>query len=89
MTEQVNIADAEGETALHCAANVGSVTVVKQLLHAKANPNVHEKVEGNNPLMLAAKVRICSNIGSYCNAARIFQCLSFIDRSKRGYEQAE
>ena len=54
--KDVRIEQAEGFTALHEAAQIGSETVVKLLLDAGANPSARAK-DGRTPLSIARKGR--------------------------------
>jgi ankyrin repeat protein len=49
----VNLRDADGDTALHGAAETGNVEVMRLLLDKRADPNTRNK-EGGTPLMWAA-----------------------------------
>jgi ankyrin repeat protein len=49
----VNVQDADGDTALHGAAENGNVEIITMLLDKGANPNVKNKL-GGTPLMWAA-----------------------------------
>jgi ankyrin repeat protein len=49
----VNLRDADGDTALHGAAETGNVEIMRLLLDKRADPNTRNK-EGGTPLMWAA-----------------------------------
>jgi len=50
----VNTVDSRGETALHAAASLGSVRLVRVLLGAEADVTIKDK-EGNTPADTAAE----------------------------------
>lgn len=63
----VNFADEKGNTPLHAAATVKTVTCTRKLLAAGANPNIFNK-EQKTPLMLAAKYGFSSTVRALIKA---------------------